>query len=83
VGFESTGAVTWLSETAPDPDEPPPQATRTVDSKEIQTASDACVKSFRAKAQGLETQQTCEGRYFILENTVDGIKQKTDRLITV
>jgi hypothetical protein len=81
--LESIGAVTWLSETALDPDEPPPQATRNVDIKQRQTIpADACVNKFRAKAEALEMEQTCEERCFIRES-VDSIKQSTDRLFTV
>jgi hypothetical protein len=81
--LESTGAVSWLSETALDPDEPP-QATRNVDIRQRQTMpADACVNRFRAKAKVLEKQQTCEERCFIREYTVDSIKQSADRLFTV
>jgi hypothetical protein len=54
VGLESMGAVTWLSETAPESDEPPPQATSNVESRQRQKIlTDACVNSFRAKAVAL------------------------------
>ncbi len=79
VGLVSTGAVTWLSETVLEPDEPPPQATRNVDMKQRQTIPNR----FRAKAEALEKQQTCEERYFILEYIVDRIKQSTYSLFTV
>jgi hypothetical protein len=79
VELESTGAVTWLSETALDPDEPPPQATRNVDSRQRQTIPN----SFRAKAEALKKQQTCEGRCFIREYIDVSIKQSTDCLFTV
>jgi hypothetical protein len=80
MGLESTGAVvTWLSETALDPDEPPPQATRNVDIRQRQTIPNR----FRPEAEVLETQQTCEERYFILKFTVDRLKQSTDRLFAV
>ena len=80
MGLESTGAVvTWLSDTAPEPEDPPPQATRNVDIRQRQTIPNI----FRPEAEVLETQQTCEERYFILEFTVDRIKQSTYRLITV
>ena len=73
MGLVSTGAVvTWLPETAPEPDEPPPQATRNADKKHRQTIpADACVNRFRAKAETLKRQQTCEERVFILEYSVD------------
>lgn len=78
MGLVSTGVVAWLSETAPEPDDPPPQATRNVDTRQRQTIlTDACDNRFRAKAGILEKQQTCEERYFILEYTVDRIKQST------
>jgi hypothetical protein len=69
VGLESTGAVTWLSETALDPDEPPPQATRNVDIRQRQTIPNR----FRPEAEVMEIEQTCEERCFILESTVDSI----------
>jgi hypothetical protein len=84
VGLESTGAVTWLSETVPEPDEPPPQATRNADNKQRQTIPAAVrVTRSRAKADTLEEQRTCEERCFILEYTVDRIKQSTCRLFAV
>jgi len=66
--LESTGAVTWLSETALDPDEPP-QATRNVDIRQRQTIPNR----FRPEAEALEIEQTCEERFIILETTVDSI----------
>lgn len=58
MGLESTGAVvTLLSETAPEPDEPPPQATITVDIKQRQMMLvDACVNRFRTQAKTLDKQ---------------------------
>jgi hypothetical protein len=76
VGLVSTGAVTWLSETVLEPDDPPPQATRNVDITQRHNR-------FRVKAEALEKQQTCEEIYFIREYTVDRIKQSTYRLFTV
>jgi hypothetical protein len=85
VGLVSTGAVvSWLSETAPEPDDPPPQATRNVDNKKRQTIlNDACGIRFRAKAEALEKQPACEEICFILGNTVDSLKQSTNRLVTM
>lgn len=76
VGLESTGAVIWLSDTAPEPEDPPPQATRNADITQR-------LNKFRAKAEALETQQTCEERCFILKYAIDRIKQSTYRLFTV
>jgi hypothetical protein len=57
VGLESTGVVTGLSETAPEPDEPPPQAASNADIKQRQTMpADACIDRFRTKAKILEAQ---------------------------
>lgn len=54
VELPSSVEVAWLSDTAPEPDEPP-QATRSIDKKQIQTiAIDACVDRFDTKAEAIE-----------------------------
>jgi hypothetical protein len=66
VKLPSTGVVTWLSDTAPEPDEPP-RATRGVDMKQIHTiAMGACIDRFHTKAEALERLQNIEERYFIM-----------------
>jgi len=56
--LESPGAVPWLSETASDPDELPPQATRNSDNKQRQAIpADVRVNRSRVKAETLEEQQ--------------------------
>jgi hypothetical protein len=66
VKLPSTGMVTWLFDTASEPDKPP-QATRSVDKKQIQTiAIDACVGRFHTKAEAPERLQNFKKRYFIL-----------------
>lgn len=54
VKLPSSVVVAWLSDTDPEPDEPP-QATRSVDNKQIQTiAIDVCVDRLDTKADALE-----------------------------
>jgi hypothetical protein len=80
MGFEPT----WLSDTVPEPDELPPQATSKVDIKQRQTIPvDARVTRCRARAGALEGQQACEEMCFILEYTLNSIKQRTDHSFTV
>ena len=70
MGLVSPGAVAWLSETAPEPDDPPPQATRNADNIQRQAIpTDACVNRFRTKAEALGRRQKYEERNFILEYT--------------
>ena len=74
VKLPSSVVVVWLPDPASEPDEPP-QATRSVDNKQIQTmAIDACVDRFDTKAEALERLQNFEERYFILEHTVNIVK---------
>jgi hypothetical protein len=82
--LESTGAVAWLSDTVPEPEEPPPQATRDTDARQRQAIpADTCVNRFRMKTKILETQQTWKERAIILVDAIDRIKEITDRLFTV
>ena len=54
VKLPSTGAAAWLSDTAPEPDEPP-QATISVDKEQILTiVINACVHRFDTNAEALE-----------------------------